>query len=141
MLSSSFLSYILFHRLFSAVAFGCLPYFHTWCGLSAILGCRSEMCCTWLAENTVRQKIRHLPTIAQLCRAISMQLRHVSTIGKNVLYSNISPTCPYNITARHSSSGRWPKFVALNIGATYIRQGGHHFGYWPIFQLLQLFFF
>jgi len=30
---------------------GCLPYFHTWCGLSANLECRSEMCCTWLAEN------------------------------------------------------------------------------------------
>ena len=33
----------------------------------------------------LRQKIaksRHLSTIAQLCRAISSQLRHVSTIGK-----------------------------------------------------------
>ena len=25
------------------------------------------------------------------------QLRHVSTIGKNLLSSNISPTCPYNM--------------------------------------------
>jgi len=31
---------------------GCLPYFHTWCGLNANLGCRSETCCTWLIENT-----------------------------------------------------------------------------------------
>ena len=31
---------------------GCLPYFRTWCGLSANLGCRSETFCTWLAENT-----------------------------------------------------------------------------------------
>ena len=31
---------------------GCLPYFHTWCGLSANLECRSEMCCTRLAGNT-----------------------------------------------------------------------------------------
>ena len=32
----------------------CLPYFntYTWCGLSANLGCRSEMCCMRLAENT-----------------------------------------------------------------------------------------
>jgi len=30
---------------------------HTWCGLSANLECRSEMCCTWLAENTGRKKI------------------------------------------------------------------------------------
>jgi len=27
-------------------------------------------------------KIRHLRTIAQICRALSSQLRHVSTIGK-----------------------------------------------------------
>ena len=26
------------------------PYFHTWCGLSANLECRSEMYCTRLAE-------------------------------------------------------------------------------------------
>jgi len=31
------------------------------------------------------------------CRAISSQLRHLLTIGKNLLNSNISPTCPYNM--------------------------------------------
>ena len=41
--------------------------------------------------------IRHIGTIAQFCRAISSQLRHVSTVGKNVLNSNISPTCLYNM--------------------------------------------
>jgi len=61
---------------------GCLPYFHTWCGLSANLECMSEMCCTRLAENTGR-KNRHYGTIAQLCRAMSSELRHLSTIGKN----------------------------------------------------------
>ena len=61
---------------------------HTWCGLSANLRCRSETCCTRLAENTERKKVAkngHLGTIAQLCRAISLQLRHVSTIGKNLV--------------------------------------------------------
>jgi len=51
-----------------------MPYLHTVCGLSAILRCRSETCCTRLAENTGRKKVtknRHLGTIAQLCRAIS----------------------------------------------------------------------
>jgi len=43
------------------------------------------------------QKNCHLRTIAQLCRAMSPQLRHVSTIGKNLLSSNISPTCSYNM--------------------------------------------
>ena len=42
-------------------------------------------------------KNRHLGTIAQLCRAISLQLRHVSTIGKKWLSSNISSTGPHNM--------------------------------------------
>jgi len=53
-----------------------------------------------LAENTGRkksQKIHHLGTIAQLCRAVSLQLTNVSTIGKNLLNSNISSTCPHNM--------------------------------------------
>jgi len=36
-------------------------------------------------------------TIGQLCRAISSQLRHISTIGKNLLSSNIFSTCPHNM--------------------------------------------
>jgi len=53
---------------------GCLPYFHTWCGLSTNLRCRSETCCTRLAENTWcknHQKFGHLHTIVQLCRTVS----------------------------------------------------------------------
>jgi len=56
----------------------------------------SEICCTRLAENT-RRKDRHFGTIAQLCPAISLQLRHISTIGKNLLNSNVSSTCPHNM--------------------------------------------
>jgi len=64
-----------------------LPYYicDTWCGPSANLECRSEMCCSRLAANKRRKKVaknRHPGTIARLCRAISSQLRHVSTIGK-----------------------------------------------------------
>jgi len=46
------------------------------------------MCCMRLAENTGRKKspkIRHLRPIAQLCWAVSLQLRHVSTIGKQLV--------------------------------------------------------
>jgi len=75
---------------------GCLPYFHTWCGLSVNLECRSEMCCTRLAENTGRIN-RHLCTIPQFCQAISPQLRHMSTIEKNLLNSNISSTFSHNM--------------------------------------------
>jgi len=43
-------------------------------------------------------KNRHLGTIELLCRAISLQLRHISTIGKkNLLSSIISSTCPHNM--------------------------------------------
>jgi len=42
-------------------------------------------------------KIRHLGTIAQLCRLISSQLSQVSTVGKKLLNSNTFPTCPYNM--------------------------------------------
>jgi len=71
-----------------------------WCGLSANLECMSEACCMRLAENTGRKndsKNRHLGIIAQLYWAISLQLRHVSTIGKNLLSSDISSTCPHNM--------------------------------------------
>jgi len=54
----------------------------------------------WLAENIgckKSQQNRHLGTIAHICRAISLQLRHVSTIGKNLLNSNISSTRPHDI--------------------------------------------
>jgi len=97
----------------------CLPYFYTCRGLSANLDCRSEMCCTRLAENsgcTKAPKIRHMGTIAQLRRDVSSQLRHVSTIRKKMVrhcgltnffpivdtclscnISNISSTYPHNM--------------------------------------------
>jgi len=61
------------------------------------------MCCTWLTGNAGPKKspkFRHLGTIAQLCRAISSQLRHVPgyrQFEKNLLNSNISSTCPHNM--------------------------------------------
>jgi len=58
------------------------------------------MCCSRLAANTGRKKVaknRHLGTIAQLQRAISSQLRHVSTIGKKLVKQQNLPTCLYNM--------------------------------------------
>jgi len=102
MFSSCGFFFLSFFFLFLAYSqplqIGCLPYFYTWCGPSVNLECRSETCCTQLAGNAKKSpKNRHLGTIAQLCRTISSQLRHVSTIRKILLSSNISPTCPYNI--------------------------------------------
>jgi len=58
------------------------------------------MCGMRITENVGPKKVaknRNLGTIAQLCRAISSQPRHLSTIGKKLLSSNISSTCPYNM--------------------------------------------
>ena len=58
-------------------------YHTTWCGLGANLECMSEMCCMRLTENTGHKN--HFGTIAQVCRAVSSQLRHISTIGKKLV--------------------------------------------------------
>ena len=47
---------------FLYIFFGCLSYFCTWCGLSANLGCKSETCCTRLAENTGRKNRQNSPS-------------------------------------------------------------------------------
>jgi len=93
---------------------GCLPYHHTWCGLSANLGYRSETCCTRLAENTgckKSPKICHLGTIAQLCWVISSQLRHILTIGKTC-QTAVSPPYVLTVWLTLPTSG-WDWFVSL----------------------------
>ena len=123
LLSSFFLAYSQPSQI------GCLPYFHTWCGLSANLGCKSETYCMRLAENTGRKispKIRHLRTIAQLCRTMSSQLRHVSTIGKKLLNSNISPTCPHNMVTfgpTEVNKNLHDAWSSRGLGDVYKRQG------------------
>ena len=111
-------------------------------------------------------KNRHFGTIAQLCRAVSSQLRHVSTIGKNLLSNSISPTCPHNMVnfgplaaeicwrvwGIPANFNGFHVLAALLCGiiivgvsqtlrrwtesATYIQQGGHHVGHWPTFLVL-----
>ena len=53
----------------------------------------------WLEIQDAKNdaKNRHLGTIPQLCRAIFSHVRHVSIIGKNMLSSNMSSTCPHNM--------------------------------------------
>jgi len=62
---------------------------HDVCGLSANLECRSEMCCTRIAENTGRKKS---PKIA-----ICEPSHNFDNRKKNLLNRNISSTCPHNI--------------------------------------------
>jgi len=51
---------------------------------------------TWHKKSS---KIRNLGTIAQVCRAISLQVRHVSTVRKNILSRNTFLTSPYNMVS------------------------------------------
>jgi len=120
------------------------------------------MCCTRSSLDIGRtQKIAG--TIAQLCRAISSQLRHVSTIEKTC-QTAMSTTCPHNMVNFGSLAteicwrvwGTTANFNGFRVLAallhailvvsvsqtlrrwtegacTYIRQGGHHVGHWPTF--------
>jgi len=137
---------------------GCLPYFHTWCGLSANVGCRSETYCMRLAENTGRKrlpKIRDLRTIAQLCWAISLQQCTYQQSEKNLLNSNISPTHPeigwdrFLVWGTPANFNEFRVLAVLLHGtlvvgvsqtlrrwtecAMYILQGDHHVWHWPTF--------
>ena len=51
--------------------------------------------CKYRTQKVAKNRL--LGTIAQLRQAISSQLRHVSTIGKNLLSSNTCSTCSYNM--------------------------------------------
>ena len=114
-------------------------------------------------KNKKSPKIRHLRTIAQLCRAISSQLRHVLTIRKKLVKQQYLPTCPGNMVNFGLLAaeicwqvlGNPANFNRLHVlavllhgtlvvgvsqtlrrlteGATYIWQGGHHVGHWPTF--------
>ena len=76
---------------------GCLPYFHTLCGLSANLECRSEMCCTRLAGNTGRNKSPFWHRRTTLSGHILGTKACIDNRKKNLLNSNTSSTCPANM--------------------------------------------
>jgi len=117
-----------------------------------------------LAKNTGRKndaKNRHLDTIAQTCRAMSSQVRHISTIEKKLVkrqyllhmssqYGQLRPTSGWDrfVGLRHpskfqrlsllgsvilSSSGRQPNFAALNRGRHLYSAGRPSRWHWPTY--------
>ena len=153
--------YLFFIPLLISVV-GDWPNFHTCCGLSANLECRSETCCARLVENTGRKKSpsgHHPTTLSGYIFATKACINN----WKNLLSSNISYTCPHKMVnsgllATEIVSLFWGtpatfngfRFLAELLhgtlvvgvsqtlrrwteGATYIRQGGHHVGHWPTF--------
>jgi len=128
--------------------------------------CPSRLCTRRAARGLLEiqdAKNWHFGTILQLCRAISSELRHVSTIGKKLLNSNTSSTCPDNMVNFGLLTAEicWRvSFTPANFngfrvlaallhgtvvvgvsqtlrrwteGATYSGQRGHHVGHWPTF--------
>jgi len=89
---------------------GCVPYFHTWCGLSANLRCRSKTCCTRLAENTGCKKSRqksppghHCTTLpgyifatkARIDRRIKL-IKQQYVLHMSPQYGELLPTCGWD---------------------------------------------
>ena len=70
--------FLFFHRLMSPVAdwMSTVAYFHTLCGLSANLECRSEMCCTRLAGNTGRKNDAKIAICAPSHNFVELCLRN-----------------------------------------------------------------
>ena len=78
---------------------GCVPYFHTWCGFRANLECRSEMCCTRLAEKMTQKSQKNSPSAhhhTTLLGCVFANKAHIDN-RKNLLNSNISSTCFHNM--------------------------------------------
>ena len=160
---SSFFLLFFFPRLISPPQIGCLPYVHTWCGLSVNLECRSEMCCARLAENAAGKKSpsgHHRTTLSGYVFAIKARINNWK---QNLLSTNISPICPNNMVkfgplaaeinpVVRGTPANFNGFRVLAAllhgtrvlgishtlwrwteGATYIWKCGHHVGHWPTF--------
>jgi len=65
----------------------------------------------WKYRTKKVAKNRHLGAIAQLCRAISSQLRHVSTIGKKLVKQQFLHTSPQYGELQPTRG--WDRFVSL----------------------------
>jgi len=80
---------------------GCLPYFHTWCGLSANLRCRSETCCTQLAARwkyRTQKLAKQSPSGHRRTTLSGSVFATKGTYRQSELFSsNISYTCSHNM--------------------------------------------
>ena len=65
-----------------------------------------------IQDAKMMQKNRHLCTISQLCRAISSQLRHVSTVGKKLVKQQYLLYMSAQYGELRPTSG-WDHFVSL----------------------------
>jgi len=94
----------------------------------------------WKYRTQKCRKNRHLCTIAQLCRAVSSQLRHVSTIGKKVVkqqylfhkspqYGELRPTSGWDSFGSSGHPGKFQRASRLGFvtAVTSFTGGQPHF--------------
>ena len=126
----------------------CLPYFHTWCGLSANVRCSSETCCTGLAEIQDAKKSPKITiwatshNLSGYIFATAARIDNRKNLSNSSMFSrcrhnivNFGPLAAevssgvwgtptnFNVTARQSSSERQPNFAALNRGRHLCSEG------------------
>ena len=108
--------YLIFFLAYSQPSqIGCLPCFHTWCGLSANLGCRSETYCTRLAGKYKTQKIarnspsgHHRTTLSGYIFATKACIDN----RKELVKQQYLPHMSLQYGELRSTSG-WDRFVSL----------------------------
>jgi len=91
-------SIFFFPRLISAVEIGCLPYFDTWCGFSANLECRSEMCYTRLAGNAGPKKIAENSPSGHHCTTLSCYIFATKACIDNLKKMETAMSPPHVVT-------------------------------------------
>ena len=100
-----------FPRLISASA----DWLSTWCGLSANLRCRSETCCTRLAENTGHKKSRQKSPSGHHCTTLSGYIfttkAHIDNWKKLVKQQYVLHMSPQYGELRPTSG--WDRFGSL----------------------------
>jgi len=79
--SSFYLSFSSIYLAYSQPSqIACLPYFHTWCVLSANLRCRFETCCTRLAGNRGHKNHQKFAICAPSHNSVGLYLCNKSRI-------------------------------------------------------------
>ena len=146
-----------FPRLISVVRDWMSTILPHWCGLSANLECRSEMCCMQLAENTGCKKPpsgHHRTALSGYIFATKARIDNGQKLIKQQYllhmspqYGKLRPTSSWDcfLSLGHPCKFQWVSLLGSvtlwrwTEGTTYIWHGSHHVGHWPTFLVCYFF--
>ena len=112
---------------------GCLPHFHTWCGLSANLGCRSKKRAT---RGSLKIQDAKITQNSPSAHHRTILLGHIFTTKacidnrKKLVIQQYLPTCPHNVVNLGP--------LAAEIGSLVWDTPGNFNGFRILASLLQL---